>query len=126
MNKIAKIILLFISCALISIFVLENIVQADNFDWSGLGTQIESATPANDTTTNIEKAVQTIIKGVRVIAMGVAITMLTVLAIKYISAAPGDKADIKKHAVVYVVGAVILFGVSGILTIIGNFAENVK
>ena len=48
--------------------------------------------------------------------------MLIVLAIKYISAAPNDKAEIKKHAVVYVVGAVILFGATVILEIIKNFA----
>mgnify|MGYP006967165386 CR=1 FL=1 len=62
---------------------------------------------------------------VQVVGMGVAVIMLIVLAIKYISAAPGDKADIKKHAVVYVVGAVVLFAASGILGIVKNFAKNV-
>ena len=53
--------------------------------------------------------------------------MLVVLAIKYMSAAPGDKADIKKHAVVYVTGAVVLFGSAGILSIIEKFAStNIK
>ena len=62
---------------------------------------------------------------VQVVGVGVAIIMLIVLAIKYISAAPGDKADIKKHAVVYVVGAVVLFAASGILGIVKKFAANV-
>ena len=57
-----------------------------------------------------------------VFGIGVAVIMLIVLAIKYISAAPGDKAEIKKHAVVYVVGAVILFAATGILQIIRTFA----
>ena len=48
--------------------------------------------------------------------------MLIVLAIKYISAAPGDKAEIKKHAVVYVVGALVLFGASGIIEVIKQLA----
>ena len=52
--------------------------------------------------------------------------MLIVLAIKYISAAPGDKAEIKKHAVVYVVGAIILFAATGILGIVKNFATNIE
>lgn len=52
---------------------------------------------------------------VQVIAVGVAVIMLIVLAIKYISAAPSEKADIKKSAMTYVVGAVLLFGASGIL-----------
>ena len=62
----------------------------------------------------------------QIIGVGVAIVMLIVLAIKYISAAPGDKAEIKKHAVVYVVGAIILFAASGILGIIKSLSENVK
>ena len=42
---------------------------------------------------------------------------------KYMMSAPGDRADIKKHAVHYVISALILFGVSGILTIISEFAK---
>lgn len=72
---------------------------------------------------NIIGAVITI---VQIIGTGVAIIMLIVLAIKYISAAPGDKADIKKHAVVYVVGAIVLFAASGILGIVKNFASNIS
>ena len=58
--------------------------------------------------------------------IGAVITMLIVLAIKYISAAPGDKADIKKHAVVYVVGAIVLFAATGILQIIKSFSSNIS
>ena len=62
----------------------------------------------------------------QVIGVGVAVIMLIVLAIKYISAAPSDKAEIKKHMVVYVVGAIVLFAASGILEIIKRFAGMVK
>ena len=62
----------------------------------------------------------------QVIGVAVAIIMLLILAIKYISAAPNDKAEIKKHAVVYVVGAVVLFGASGLLGIIRGFAESIS
>ena len=73
-----------------------------------------------------QKIVQSILTTVQVVGMGVAVIMLIVLAIKYISAAPGDKADIKKHAVVYVVGAVVLFAAAGILQIVKNFAQIVN
>ena len=77
--------------------------------------------------TNVNNSAKTIvgaiIGAVRIIAVGVAVIMLAVLAMKYMMSAPGDKADIKKHAVVYVVGAVILFAVSGILGIIAKFAS---
>ncbi len=50
----------------------------------------------------------------------VAVAMLVVLAIKYISAAPAEKADIKKSAFIYVVGALLLFGGVAVLNIIQN------
>ena len=75
---------------------------------------------------SINRIVGSVLTIVQVIGCGVAVIMLIVLAIKYISAAPGDKADIKKHAVVYVVGAVVLFAASGILQIVKNFASNVQ
>lgn len=66
-----------------------------------------------------------IVSVVRIVAVGVAIIMLAFVAMKYMSAAPGDRAEIKKHAVIYVVGALVLFGGSGILGIIQNFADNI-
>ena len=52
---------------------------------------------------------------VQVVAAAVAVIMLVVLAVKYILASPNDKADIKSSITRYVIGAVILFGASGIL-----------
>lgn len=80
---------------------------------------------AKDTTgtaKTVNNIIGSILTVVQVIGMGVAVIMLIVLAIKYISAAPGDKADIKKHAVVYIVGAVVLFAATGILQLVKNFA----
>ena len=65
----------------------------------------------------------TLIAGARYIGFGVAILMLIILAIKYISAAPSEKAEIKKSAVIYVTGAILLFAASGVLTVIQSLAE---
>lgn len=59
---------------------------------------------------------------VQVVGIGIAVIMLIVLAIKYISSAPNDKAEIKKHAVVYVVGAILLFASAGVIELLKNFA----
>ena len=66
----------------------------------------------------------TILTIFKVAGVGIAVMMLIIIAMKYMLAAPGDKADIKKHAVVYVVGAVILFAASGILQIIETLSGN--
>lgn len=83
----------------------------------------QNSTDSTGTSQAATTIIGSIITIVQIIGVGVAIIMLIVLAIKYISAAPGDKAEIKKHAVVYVVGAIVLFAASGILGIIKNFAS---
>ena len=72
----------------------------------------------------IKQTGQAAITIVQVVGTGIAIIMLIVLAMKYMLAAPGDKAEVKKHAVVYIVGAVVLFGAAGIWDIIETFATN--
>lgn len=75
---------------------------------------------ASKAATNITGALLTVF---RIAAVGIAMIMLVVVAIKYLSAAPEGKAEIKKHAVIYIVGAVVLFASSAILGIIQNFAS---
>lgn len=59
-----------------------------------------------------------------VVAAGVAMIMLVVLAIKYMASSPSEKAEIKKHAVVYIVGAVMAFGAVGVVEIIRTFVKD--
>jgi len=88
---------------------------------------VKGAEDKSGASTALNNIVGGLLTMVQVVGSGVAVIMLIVLAIKYISAAPSDKAEIKKHAVVYVVGAVVLFAASGIITIVRNFAtQNVN
>lgn len=93
--------------------------------WDSISTttfdDVSDQSGAADSATNIIGAILNI---VQVIGMGVAVIMLIVMAIKYISAAPSEKAEIKKGVTIYVVGAIVLFAASGILGIIRNFALN--
>ncbi len=75
---------------------------------------------------SVEGIVGAILYITKVIAVGIGLIMLTAVAIKYMTSAPGERASIKKHAVVYVVGAIVLFGAAGILNIIEKFATNIK
>lgn len=82
-------------------------------------TDVSGAKAAITSTKRIAGAVITI---TRIVAAGIAIIMISVLAMKYMTAAPSEKADIKKHAIPFVVGAIIMFSVSGILGIIQKFS----
>lgn len=85
-----------------------------------ISSEWQDKSDASNKATNV---LTTMVVVVKVVAVAIAIIMLLAVAMKYMTAAPGDKAEIKKHAVVYVVGAVILFAVTGILSIIQGFAE---
>lgn len=78
------------------------------------------ASGAADGKTAIQKIVATVLNVVRTVGIAIAVVMLMVVACKYIMASAGDKADIKKYAVNYVIGALVLFGASGIVTILRN------
>lgn len=123
-----------LTVVMIALMLVASLVTLSNA--AGTGTTVSFGDIDTDTITSnasdstgaassINNIIGSVITIVQVVGVGVAIIMLIVLAIKYISAAPGDKADIKKHAVVYVVGAIVLFAASGLLGIIKNFASAV-
>lgn len=60
---------------------------------------------------------------IRIAGSGIAIIIIIVIGIKYAIASAGERADIKKYAITYVIGALILFGASGILGIIKQIID---
>ena len=126
MSKVMKVMAV-ILLAVMVVASLTSSVNALSFNEAGnTNTVTAAATDTSGAADSVNRIVGAILTIVQVVGMGVAVIMLIVLAIKYISAAPGDKADIKKHAVVYVVGAIVLFAATGILQIIKNFASNIQ
>lgn len=121
-KSIGKIVIL--TLVLIMVFSM-NVNYISNASKAGDLIDNLDAGKTSDADTKIKNIVATVITVVRVVGVAVAIVMLLVVAMKYMTAAPGEKADIKKSAVVYVVGAVILFAVTGILGIINTFSSNI-
>ena len=54
-----------------------------------------------------------------------AFILLIMLGIKYMTAAPDGKAEVKKMAVIYVIGAILVFATGIVLNVISNTATNV-
>lgn len=115
-NKTLKIIaVLLIAIALITLST--TIVRATTgFE----PIEPKAAGTAGEKVTNTAGQILTI---VRIVGMAVAVIMLTILGIKYVAASPNEKADYKKGMTVYVVGAVLLFGASALLSVIQKFVE---
>ena len=111
--KVKKVIGFFIILiSIISISIISNASYLENF--TGDATS-EPATRAGD----ILSASLDIIQ---IVGVTVAIVMLMTLGIKYMVASAADRAEIKKHAIVYFVGAIIMFGAAGLVEIVKNFS----
>ena len=65
-----------------------------------------------------------VIKVAQMICYGAAVIILIILGVKFISAAPDGKAQIKERMVPAIAGAVFLFAIGSIIRIVGGFAVN--
>lgn len=114
--------LFLILAMLIMVFAMTSEVFA--FNWSSAVSDVEAeegVTELNDSAISVTGAILSVVKYV---ATGIALIMIVIIAAKYMLASAGDRADIKKHAVAYVTGAMILFGSAAIVNLIQNFAES--
>ena len=88
---------------------------------------IDNMKPSFDKNTDEIAGMAGIVLGVvQVIAIAVATIILVIIAIKYMVAAPEEKAKIKTTAIMYVVGAVIIFAAAGVLEVMQGIADTVN
>ena len=71
------------------------------------------------------KIINTAIGLLQIAGSGIALLVITIMGIKYILAAPGEKADIKKMATPIVIGCVLVFGAVNLAAIIESFSGSV-
>lgn len=116
MNKAIKII----SIVMLAVLVIGALVTPV------LAVDPSTFSPDTNNASGVTNMFNSVIGIVQVVGTGIAIIMLIVLAIKYLTAAPEGKAEIKKSAIIYVVAAVILFAAVNILAAIQSWASNVE
>lgn len=116
--KIIKIITIILICFL----MVSNVISYASNPVDNFNGNIDAG--ANDSKTAIVKIISGILNIVRIIGVSVSVSMLLVVACKYIIASAGDKADAKKYAINYIIGALILFGASGIITLAKKFIDS--
>lgn len=128
MNK--KMIRTIVSIVMVFAIVMINCmpVMAGGYSsaMSGLISTADNVNKPTGASNSVSNVLATVITSARIIGVCFAVVMLLTVAMKYMSAAPGEKADIKKSAMIYVVGAVVLFAVVGILGIVEQFAVIIK
>lgn len=63
---------------------------------------------------------------VQAVGMSIAVIILVWLGVKYIMASPDGKAEIKKQAFGYILGAVLLFGASWLVPLLKNVIDGLS
>ncbi len=117
MRKFFKIVIVIFILTMIGLIITNNSLawemDLDSFENKNAGR-------TGNITTSVIGA---IINIVSTVGAGIAIIMLVIFGIKYVSAGSEGKSEIKKAMTSYVIGAIILFGVSGILKILQMFID---
>ena len=66
-----------------------------------------------------------ILGAVRIIAVSLSVIILTWLGIKYMSAAPSEKANIKGQLITFAIGAIVVVASTSILELVRKFAQSI-
>lgn len=117
MTKHRKVLIVLINLILI-LFVLSNIVLAsgliDEFDKS----VVTGGEGAND----VKDKAGEVVGLIQVVGTMVSVGMLMILGIKYMLGSADQKAEYRKSMMPYIIGAVLIFGVSNITQYIYDWA----
>lgn len=115
--------LICILCVVVCVLAITNCVEVnatsafikENFK-GGNASEVEGSSA-------IVKILSAVLNIVRIVGAAVAVVVLMIIGAKYIVASAGDRADIKKYAMNYIIGAIILLGATGILSVIKNIID---
>lgn len=62
---------------------------------------------------------------VQYIGAGVAVVALLILAMKYMYSSPGDKAEVKKKLIPFIIGGVLVFGAVQLVKLVEIFTKDI-
>ena len=115
-----KIVISLILFSIISLFVgtvygagVDEVISA-----MGETSQINSG----DSDSGIAYSIKDVIGMLQVAGTGIALVVITMLGIKYMLAAPSEKADVKKQIMPILIGCVLIFGAITIVSAITDFS----
>ncbi len=109
----------------VSMAIDKNYLDPQQFDDKGY-TQLTDTTIGTKGTLGdlMRKLLGMLLAIMRIVALGWAVLMLFFISIKYFTGSSQVKAQLKVDIPTYLIGAVVLFGSTGLLTIINYFVQD--
>lgn len=120
-TRYISIILKIIILLIFAITITSNFTVMSYNITNKFGGDVSSVSSEGQTT--IKEVLGTALDIVRYVGIGIALIILMYIGVKFMMAAPSERANIKQYSINYVIGAAILIGASGILTIIRDFSQ---
>ena len=75
---------------------------------------------------NVDKIGKNIVGVIRMVGSAIAVIMMIALGIKYVMGSTEERAEYKKSMMPYLIGVLLLFGTSTVISIIYNFAKGIN
>lgn len=110
--KILTIILMVVALVNITNFVYADDINTEDF--AGIYTK--------DGVSDLDNKTGKILSIVQIAGTAISLVALLILGMKYMLSSPDDKATIKEKLVPYVIGVIIFFAASNLVTIVLKFA----
>ncbi|HJJ12075.1 MAG TPA: pilin [Clostridiaceae bacterium] len=105
------------------ILMLFALVSITNFVYAGeINTEDFAGIYTKDGVSDLDTKTGKILNIVQIAGTAISLVALLVLGMKYMLSSPNDKATIKEKMVPYVIGVIIFFAASNIVTIVIKFA----
>lgn len=122
-RKSIKILLVLFLILLISVMTIEVFATTSESAIDAMKNMEVSDLETSGGNEKVSKILNAILGLVQVAGTGISMIMVAVLGIKYMMAAPSDKADVKKQIAPLVIGSIILFASVNLVNIISNMSD---
>ena len=120
-KSIVKILIMVLICSMV-ISSLSYVYGASTMQAVTAMDEMGSKTITDSSGGKLGGIINAVIGFVQIAGTGISMIMVTVLGIRYIMAAPSDKADVKKQIAPMGVGAIVLFGSVNLVNIVAKIA----
>ncbi len=124
MKKIISIILIM---SILNMFFITIKSYAEGTTDQGISEVIEAmketSNPSSmeNSDSNTKNLINSVIGILQFVGSGISIIVITIMGLKYLLAAPSEKAEVKKMAIPIIIGCVLLFGAVNLVGAIEDF-----
>lgn len=124
--KVKKVFITFFVAFICCVFVLGlSVGSFAALEGANLNRQFNDDATPTEVNNLIDNSAGNLIAIMRIIGVSASLTILAIIAARYMLAAPSEKADLKKQTVAFTIGAFLLFAATTLIGIVVDLANTI-